>query len=93
MRTNSLSGVSAGSDESEYFVGAFSSLGHSISSHTSSLGGARWTCFSAVCTRTAANREDCAPRLPSRRIRPADAVPERLKTDEGYARRGARART
>ncbi len=39
-------------------------LGPPRSSHTFSLGGVRWTCRSAVRTRTAANQEDCSPRLP-----------------------------
>jgi hypothetical protein len=65
-RTRCLSGVVVGSDERAYFVGVVSPLGLCITHQTSSLGKPPWTWRSAVCTRTAAKREDCSPRLPSR---------------------------
>src|SRR5438309_7551835 len=64
--------------ENQYFAGSASPAGHSISSHSSGQGSARWVSRCAGRTRTAAKREDSLPWLPSRQVTVRQAWAARL---------------
>src|SRR6266436_2543941 len=74
--TRSRNVMFLGKVESQYFVGASSPSGHSISSH-SLLGfpGRSW--LDATCTRTRANREDSQSLVPSRHLMVRHALARR----------------
>ena len=59
-------GVSSGRVESQYLVGCFSSFGHSMSSHSSGCGVARFQSREAGRIRMAVKREDRVSLEPSR---------------------------
>src|SRR5271156_3339013 len=66
VSTRTSIGVSSGKVESQYFVGSFSPSGHSMRSHSSRWGAARFQSREAGRIRTAAKREHKVSLEPSR---------------------------
>ena len=71
--------MSSGIVESQYLVGSFSSLGHSINSHSSGQGSLRSKSRLAMRTRRRAKRDLSGTLVPSRQVIVRQALAGRLK--------------
>src|SRR5262245_26899736 len=75
--TKRLKAMFLGSVDSQYFVGSFSLLGHSINSHSSGHGSVRSKSRLAMRMRRRAKRDLSAPFVPSRHVIVRHALPGR----------------